>query len=280
MMTSPLGVNNLNQLVEQQLGNTGYEVVRTIYNNIQWLYSVYEALPKVGSVQQISPYLDIIIKNTHSLEAIANNLYMLSNLESNLPLVQDLAPRIESFKNSLNKYQEELALNNKKVSELDELYVNSKLMLSNLEMDTKNLLKHLIQEAKAEVSSQIEDSLCVIKKFREVANNQYDELMANNNKLTKYLSLAQDNNKMLKHLMASDAVNTYLWEQTPAYKEQALNAIKASEKVGNSETTNRHKMKANKTDLNLFKVLNRNNLKLANANIANAVGSVEGECND
>ena len=34
MMVSPIGVNNLNQLVEQQLGNTGYEVVRAIYNNI------------------------------------------------------------------------------------------------------------------------------------------------------------------------------------------------------------------------------------------------------
>lgn len=268
MMVSPIGVNNLNQLVEQQLGNTGYEVVRAIYNNIQWLYSIHQQLPKLQTIQQATAHLDVLVKNTHTLQTVVQHLNSIESLNSNLPLVQDLAPRLDAFKASLDKYQTALKENNQKVTVLEDLYLNSDVKLRNLELNTKNLLKRLVAEAKKEIQDELKTGLCEMRKLHKTATEQHTELMANADMLKSYLKTAKENQQMLKHLMASDAVNTYLWEQNEAYKKQALNAIRESERVGNSEVTNRHKMKSNKTDLNLFKVLNRNNLELANKAIS------------
>lgn len=55
------------------------------------------------------------------------------------------------------------------------------------------------------------------------------------------MTTATENHQMLKHLMASDAVNTYLWEQTEAHKQKALKAIREAGEQVIQEVTNRHK---------------------------------------
>lgn len=267
MMTQPLGVNNLNQLVEQQLGNTGYEVVRCIYNNINWLYSTYEQLPLIGNIQQTIPYVQLLSQHIDTVSVLVQHLDVVKNLDSNLPLVQELAPRIQAFKTSLDKYQEVIKENNHKIERLDEIYLNGEIQLRQLTSELKSFVKRTKLELRAEFSKEADELLANTKKLSKETLAQYNDLVANKQLLTKYLTTATENHQMLKHLMASDAVNTYLWEQTEAHKQKALKAIREAERAGNSEVTNRHKMKATKPDLNLFKVLNRNNLELANKTV-------------
>lgn len=277
-MTSPLGVNNLNQLVEQQLGNTGYEVVRTIYNNIDWLYATYQAIPNLGSITQALPYVDLLARNISNIETLVQNLNTIDNLNSNLHLVQELAPRIQAFKESLDEYRYALNANNTKVDKLQSLYDDGETRIRNIIYATEKEFKLVIEKAKAEVAKEVMETICITEQFHKEVKEQHTELVNTKGLINKYLSTATENNKMLKHLMASDAVNTYLWEQNDEHKKVAQDAIRASEKAGNTETTNRHKMKATKSDLNLFKVLNRNNLELANKNIAGSVQQKE-TCN-
>lgn len=279
MMTSPLGVNNLNQLVEQQLGNTGYEVVRTIYNNIDWLYATYQAIPNLGSITQALPYVDLLARNISNIETLVQNLNTIDNLNSNLHLVQELAPRIQAFKESLDEYRYALNANNTKVDKLQSLYDDGETRIRNIIYATEKEFKLVIEKAKAEVAKEVMETICITEQFHKEVKEQHTELVNTKGLINKYLSTATENNKMLKHLMASDAVNTYLWEQNDEHKKVAQDAIRASEKAGNTETTNRHKMKATKSDLNLFKVLNRNNLELANKNIAGSVVQQKETCN-
>jgi len=258
-------------MINDNLGTQGYEVVRSVYNNLTLLHDIYSELSTIHYLHGSMPYVERVSQYVEVINKLQYNIEDIVGLNNNLPLIQDLVPKINTLKQNFEQYQIILQESNGKIDSLNLLYDEANLTIRNLIEDTKQRFNRVLEESLAEIRNELHTVLEESKQLYTTVKQQHSDLVANNHLLQDYLTTATENNKMLKHLMASDAVNTYLWEQNESHKQLAMEAIRVSEKAGNDEVTNRHKMKATKSDLNLFKVLNRNNLELANKTIAKSI---------
>lgn len=267
--TRASGYNNRTALVEHQLGHGGYEVVRTIYDNIQWIHHLYEQLPRMQEVGRVIPHVEMIARYTYAIEALVNNLGTLTNLENNLELVQGLAPQIQAFKDKLDTLNGMLAENQEKTDNLNLLVQDGFHIINSMVQEADEKFARLVEEYKRDINQETKALKCLVQKFTEEFGTQYRELKDNRAKLQVYLKKVEEMSKEIAHLRASEAVNTYLWSDTPETKRAASLAVQKSEQAGNVEKINKQKLLAVKADLNLFKVLNENNLRLAHENGVN-----------
>lgn len=253
---SSIGVNNLNQLVTHQLGASGFEVVRTIYDNIQWLNHLFNNL---GSLQQVENQLYVLKGLETYLGDIVNvsqHLRTIIDLHRDLPLVNELAPRINKFTSELEEVNCKLSKQDGKVNELTGLVQSSLKSFNDLYANHVNSFNEFTSNIQNELRSDYQEfkkDLCI---ERTQAIKLYDEIKD----FIPILNSAIDNQnrttKLLVHLNASDIVTLAIHTKNEVDYASALKAIKESESYGNNEDLNRSRLNYKLTDNNVFNIMN------------------------
>lgn len=236
---SHMGVNNLNQLVQHQLGAGGFEVVRTIYDNIQWLNQLFNELPSLNQlsnnlfvVKGLETYLGDIVN-------VAENLRIITNLNSNLPLVNELAPRIDKFANELEEVNCRIKQQDVDVKELTSLVQSSIKNFEDLYANHVTSLNDIMSKVKKDLCQDFETYKLEINTEKEKVLSMYREVSELLPVFKRTIENQQATELLLLHLKASDTVTIAQFTQNEKDCNAALKAIKLSESYGNDECLNR-----------------------------------------
>lgn len=252
---SSIGVNNLNQLVTHQLGASGFEVVRTIYDNIQWLNHLFN---NIGSLRQVESQLYVLKGLETYLGDIVNvshNLRAIVNLHNDLPLVNELAPRINQFASELEEVNCRLRRQDGKVEELTGLVQSSLKSFNDL------YSQHVtsFNEFTSNIKNSLQEDYVSFKRDllldKGEATKLYNEIKDFIPTLNLAIKTQNQTNKLLVHLNASDIVTLALFTNQEVDYKSALQAIKDSESYGNNEDLNRRRLNYKLQDNNVFNIL-------------------------
>ena len=257
-----VGVSNLSQMVNDNLGTQGYQVVRTIYDNLVWLHQIYDVLPNALAVSQQAPVLERVSAFIDSIYEVHKYLNEIINLNGNIPLVQELAPRIESFVNELSMVRTQIESNSNSVKEITETIVGLQSKFYNTFTDYTKKVEVLTQQTIKTLNQETQKALCALDKERVYVENLYTQIKQFVPMYEKVASQQDKINVNLAHINATDAVTMAMFTNQENHKAEALNIIKYSEKVGNDESINRARLGYKPKDLNMFKILTDNYVRL------------------
>lgn len=257
---------SLNSLIPNQFGDTSFNIVRVVYDNLMLLKLVYENIPTIQLSSQLLPQLNVLVQNQGYIQELVTNLNKLIQLHDNLPQVQELAPKLNDFTKEFTKLNNYIGSQDIKIEELQQYHLELKNQYMVLISEAEKALNTGSRSILVQFSKEANTVLCNLKKVKadidknlETVNTYLPQLVDLANNLPK---LKQD----LAGLKASDLTIKHLFEQTEFSRKEALNAIKESEKLGNNERVNKKRVNSKIDDLNLFKVLNERNLELAHKN--------------
>lgn len=254
----PMGINNLNQLVETQLGHGGFEVVRTIYDNIQWLYALFNNIQTVTSVGNKLYAIENLYKYLGDIESIGSNINMLVDLNNDLPVIRELAPRIKSFVTELQEVNQGI-LDNKATMEA----IQSNMV--KLREETASILT-LAETRISEVVEQAERKLeCMLDSWKKELGNTVESVVDARNDIMSFIPVfnkvvdhQNQINQVITHLLASDAVTIALSTNEQADYDFADDRIRDSERLGTNETLLRERLGFRTTDNSVATILVEN----------------------
>ena len=236
----PAGVHNTHRMCEAQLGQSGFDVVRHVHDNMRWLYdlytkieSLYELKGSTAALTALQPYLGDVVTVSENLNAI---LYA----NKNIPMVSDLAPRLQAFTSQLEEFNEQTQISKDKI---ECLIVEGNSLLSEVTNIRDNLTKMIEAEVAkgiASIKQAVHDQQInkQLEKMNEIEQRIEERLL-----LVKDIIECNENNiSLLVHLQASDAVLTYIYTKTECAFAMAEKAIQESEAHGNDESINRQRV--------------------------------------
>lgn len=250
-------------MINDNLGTQGYQVVRTLYDNLQWLHYLCENLPQLHHATGLVPYLEAVVKNAGYLESLTQHLDTVVRLENNLPLVQDLAPRIEAFKKELEALNTRLENQQLTVDSMNDLLVTGSKNLSDIVLSTKKTLDDMVQARVISATKELKAIECKVKEETRKVEDLSAQLQLKEATIQALFKQVDTNAKFMAHLDASDKTNNYLWSGSEDDRQLAKKAISYSQRAGNNEDVNLNKLKAVSEDLNMFKMLNQRHMELA-----------------
>lgn len=263
---SNLGSNNLDQVVTQQLGFSGFEVVRTVYSNLEMIHYVYNSLSYIKETNDVIPDIKYIHPYIKDMRNISLNLQTILDMNQNINVIKELAPKIKVFSDQLDSLENTIETNSRNIDEIKKLYMESESTLNILEKNYTQKLEKLLHTIITDLNKNIKEvNLSIdtkMKQFEDVSLQLNSSLKLLHNNIKEN----EKNSKILARLNASDLVDKALFTQKDSDIVIAKKAIRESEKSGNDETINKERLSMKADDLNLFKVINRNNLRLAQEN--------------
>lgn len=250
----PMGLNNPTRMVEHYFPQSSFDVVNQVHFNLGVLQELVRHLPTVQTVGSKMYELQGIQKYLGDIVSVAHNLNNIITVHNELPLVQNLAPRLKQFTNTLTEvnnqikyykgtYEETMGELNSKIKYLEDLYTQYECGLKTILEEQMATVTIEGNYYKTELSNMVQEvsEWVTYLKSKELMIKQYVE----NQELVDI---------RLSHLEASDAVNIWLYTQTEQDFKKALLLVKQSEKYGNDETSNRTRLQYAKED-NVFKVM-------------------------
>lgn len=236
----PAGVHNTHRMCEAQLGQSGFDVVRHVHDNMRWLYDLYTKIGTLAENSNAVATFSLIQPYLGEIEMVSKSLSDIISLNKSLPLVTDLAPRIQAFTSQLEEFNDKASINKE---EIDCLISEGKSILSKT-VQFQNELSSLFDAEVAKGIASIRQAV-----YDEKVDVKLEEMGEIERRIEEKLLLVQniierneDSINLLVHLQASDAVLTYVYTKTEDALEVAKKAIQESESYGNNESVNRKRL--------------------------------------
>lgn len=245
-------------MIQDNLGTQGYQVVRSIYDNLLWLHNIYEHLPNILLVQKNTPHLERVSQYLDSIYDVHMSLREIIELNANLPLVQELAPRITEFSNQLSAIRTDISSNQEVVSSLKEQVTSMVHSFETMFSEFETKVKDVSDKALRELNESVQKSLCGLEKQRLYVENLYKQIQEFVPMYEKVANNQSAINSNMAHLNATDAVTLATFTNNEEDKAEALKVIKYSEKLGNNESINRARLGYKLPKHNILKVLSDN----------------------
>ena len=236
----PSGVHNTHRMCEAQLGQSGFDVVRHVHDNMRWLYDLYSKMGTLAENSNAAASLSVIQPYLGEIEMVSKSLNDILTLNKSLPLVADLAPRIQAFTSQLEEFNDKASINKE---EIDCLISEGKSILSKTE--------HLQQKLSGLFDAEVAKGIATIQQavYDQKVDKKLEEMSEIEQRIEERLLLVQniierneDSINLLVHLQASDAVLTYVYVKSEQALEIAKKAIQESESYGNDESVNRKRL--------------------------------------
>lgn len=237
-----------NGLVSNQFSPDSFQVVSTLYNNLNTLKQVQSCLGSISLLADNYYRLQDIMQYVDSIEDVSRNLNKLLDLEYNIPFLKNIYPRVEQFANDVRAiqdkltnfdadYQEAVNITQSNVKHLEDLYVQYENGLQELiqefELSLNAFNEGYIKKAEALYSDMVQ-AVDYIKQFIPTVN--------------EYAGMSQDLNARIAKLEASEAVAYAQYSCALSDCYTAEKAIMASERWGNNESRNRMLLEMQKAD--------------------------------
>lgn len=267
-----MGMHNTNQLVHNQLGLQSFEVVRNIYDNLDWLYQIHSELNKLSVIFNNLPYLNNSLHLLEDIKIIRNNISNVVEVSRNLNFLRDFLPVLQNFKKDVDTLIDKCEQNRLTLTNFELRYQNIETELTRLNTRLVTELKVNLEEYLLNTKNEFNEILCKVIKEKEEVENLYKQIKKFVPFYEQTVKNQNDINKELAHLSASNAVSDALFLKDEHSKKRALNYIKASEALGNNEVVNREKLNISVDRLNILEILKNNpNLSVDNVNTYNDV---------
>lgn len=238
----PIGLNNINHLVQDHLGNSGYNVVNAVYQNLEWLHSLVRSLEDLKAVNTHMVYTKEIIGYLDNIKTIATNMSAIVTLNKDMDFIANIAPRIAEFKADVVQLKSEIKYHNTETSKTKAEIANEIKKFKELYLAFETNLHKQLYTVRVNFEKNCQSILDKIEhKHKELSKLQEDILK----KLPVFEAANKNYNKtvgLLAHLKASDAVTMAMSFQSEDLNKAALQAIKDSEACGNCEELNRSRL--------------------------------------
>lgn len=258
----PLGLNNLNGLVDNHFNPDSFAIVQQVHFNLKWLKSLYDNLPLFNTLGSSTVHLENLSSYIGDINNISNNLRKLIELNNHIPLLKDIAPRVCEFADKLKGIQNQLTSQELQFKEVLGLMESNTKYLEDLYCQYENSLSYLIENAKREICELTEESKNKLLELIPQIEVLHNDLITAMPFVNKAFKIQEENNMLLEHLKASDLVTTALFTGLEEDSKKALKQIKKSEEYGNNECVNRKRLNYKLSDNNVLDVLKQNQERL------------------
>lgn len=253
---------NPSHLVTRQFTPHNFDVVLQVYNNLHCLQHLTKNLNVLLQLSNSQYRLEELEKYLGEVLNVSDNLRNIVELNNNIPLLQDIAPRINTFANTLvdvqgklnhfdDKFDKAIGVVNSSIKALEDLYVQYEKGLQCIIAEYKEIL--------CEDYTKYREDLLNIAEFTKKLFTEFDSLMP---LVRKAAQTQADNHLLLMHLKTSDMVTTALFTGLESDAKLALKQIKLSEKDGNDESLNRARLNYKLPKNNVMNVIKVNNERL------------------
>lgn len=258
----PLGLNNLNGLVDNHFNPDSFAVVQQVHFNLRWLKSLYDNLPLLNTLGSNTLHLENLSSYIGDIHNISHNLRELVELNDHIPLLKDIAPRVCEFADKLKGIENQLISQELQFKEVLGLMESNTKHLEDLYCQYESSLSYLISNAKREISELTTESKNTLSCLVQQAENLHNDLLTAMPFVNEAVKNQQANKLLLEHLKASDLVTIALFTGLDEDSNKALKQIKESEKYGNDESVNRKRLNYKVSDNNVLNVLKQNQERL------------------
>lgn len=233
----PMGVNNLNQLVYHHLGSNSFDAVAQVRENLPWLHKVFMALPAIADLSGRTEHITELAINKNVLYAVAAAMPHLKEIANN---VDTLTYSVSTLKNIDDQYAAitaQLALLQGQITQ--EAIDNLLEKYNQVDKDVADLVIAVKKDLDAEFGT-LKEAAGVKDEF--VAAQAQIKLLED--KVATLESQLAAVSKVSYHIAAVQAVQVYEASTLVMDKQAADAAVKASEDVGNDETSLKQRIEA------------------------------------
>ena len=253
---------SMNQAVNNQFRPESFDVVLSVYHNLNMLNALYKNFQVLNQLSQNLYKVEHLDSYLGDIINVSDNLRHIVELNDNIPLLQDIAPRIQQFTCTLADIQNKLDLFDCKFTEVLGLMESNTKQLEDMYVQYEKGLHLLLAEFKENLCADYQGYKSDLLGCYEETKRLHHEMVLAMPTINTAVQEQNDNKLTIEHLKASDLVTTALFTDLEEDAQAALKQIKQSEKWGNDETINRKRLNYKLPENTVMNVLKANNERL------------------
>ena len=253
---------SMNQAVNNQFRPESFDVVLSVYHNLNMLNALYKNFQVLNQLSQNLYKVEHLDSYLGDIINVSDNLRHIVEFNDNIPLLQDIAPRIQQFTCTLTDIQNKLDLFDCKFTEVLGLMESNTKQLEDMYVQYEKGLHLLLAEFKENLCADYQGYKSDLLGCYEETKRLHHEMVLAMPTINTAVQEQNDNKLTIEHLKASDLVTTALFTGLEEDAQAALKQIKQSEKWGNDETLNRKRLNYKLPENTVMNVLKANNERL------------------